>query len=464
MKIYLFVFFLFFSLFVQAQIFSNCYTIVAGKKVTQTGSVLIGHNEDDGGNLIINLHKVPRVTHSETEYNLTTGAKISQTEETYQLLWIETTQQNFGDFFMNEFGVTICSNVCASKEDTAIGQISYDLRKIVAERATSARQAVLIAGQLIDEIGYASSGRTYCFGDAYEVWIFAVAKGKHWIAQRVPDNEVAIIPNYYTIGEIDLSDSANFIGSSDIISYAIDRNWYKPDSNTIFNFRLAYGTQQSLSGNWNIPRHWAGINMLSKKSFLLTDNFPFSFEPNKKISINDFMTVLSSHFENTVFEVNKDSVNNPHSGKIHTICNSSTKFSVVAELHNTYSENNQNVVWFAPMNPCVNPYVPIHFTIDSFPSEYSNCNWNNAIKFHFDKEQNNYENNPEHASSFFNYRTLYINEKYWTRSNNAINQKLKIEKEAKQNFIGNNKGEISYEFLMKIYHEFSLKSHKVKSL
>ena len=449
-KIFFF-FLILFSFSIQAQTLTNCYTIAAGKDATQTGSVIIAHNEDDGGNLIVNLHKVPRVKHNETDYILTTGAKTSQIAETFELLWIETTQQNFGDFFMNQWGVTICSNACQSKEDTAIGHISYDFRKIIAERATNARHAVIIAGQLIDELGYASSGRTYCISDAYEVWIFAAVQGKHWVAQRVADDEIAIIPNYYTIKEIDLSDSLNFLGSDDIIDYAIDRKWYNPDSNNIFNFRLAYGTQKSLNAIWNIPRHWAGLNLLSDNDYSINDDFPFSFKTDKKVSINILKKVLSSHYENTDFEANTDSVDNPHSNKIHTICNSSTKFSVIVEFANTYPENNQNIIWFAPMNPCINPYIPIHFSIDSFPPQFTNRSWNNAVKYHFD-ETNNYENNPNHAYSIFNQQILFINEHYQFRSGEAKFQKQIFETEAKQKFIGNKKGEVSYQLLIKLYN------------
>jgi dipeptidase len=52
--------------------------------------------------------------------------------------------------------------------------------------------------------------------------------GKHWVAQRVPDDKVAPIPNCYTIQGIDLRDTVNFLGSPDIIEYAITRGWYDP--------------------------------------------------------------------------------------------------------------------------------------------------------------------------------------------------------------------------------------------
>ncbi len=53
--------------------------------------------------------------------------------------------------------------------------------------------------------------------------MLAVVKGKHWVAQRVPDDHIAIIPNYYTITTVNLTDTMNFYGSDDLVEYAIKK-------------------------------------------------------------------------------------------------------------------------------------------------------------------------------------------------------------------------------------------------
>ncbi len=251
----------------------NCYTIVAGRKATTTGCVIIGHNEDDFGDMIVNLYKVPATNQKDRVYKLSTGFEIPVTDKTYELLWIETTQVNFGDFFMNEWGVTICSNACQSKEDTAKGVLTYDFRRIIAERTHNSLEAVLFAGNLVEKYGYGNSGRTYIIADAYNVWLFSVVQGKRWVAQRVPDDEIAIIPNYYTIGEIDLKDSANYRASDDIISYAVIRGWYNYESGKPFNFREVYGSEKSLKAISNIPRHQQGIDIFSEETPMRTLKF-----------------------------------------------------------------------------------------------------------------------------------------------------------------------------------------------
>ena len=83
---------------------------------------------------------------------------------------------DFADSYLNEWGVTIASNACRSREDSTgltKGGISYWLRRLMAERARTAREAVQIGGELVEKYGYDSSGRTYCIADAQEAWLMA---------------------------------------------------------------------------------------------------------------------------------------------------------------------------------------------------------------------------------------------------------------------------------------------------
>ncbi len=451
----IFVLFIFLTVFFKF-LFSqkNCYTIVVGANASTTGSVIVGHNEDDKGDFIVNIYKVPSKKYDKTGfYKTIDNIEIPFKKKTASYLWFETTQHYFGDLFLNQWGVSVCSNASASKEKNAQGNIGYDLRKIIAEKAISAKSAVIIAGNLIDSLGYASSGRTYCIADAYEAWILSVVKGKKWIAQKVPDDEVVIIPNYYIIDTVNFKDSLNFIFSDSLKQYAIEKKWYNPDYNDIFSFREVYGSKKSLQGSWNIHRHIAGLNFLSSKKYLPNQKLPFSFKPAKKISKKDIQKVLIYHYENTKFELNKNKFKNPHQNKIHTICNKTTKFSIIFELHNTYPENNQNVVWYAPCNPCINPYLPIAFSIDSIPPEFYNRNWNEDISKHFDLDKNKIQANPLHAYSIFYKRNSKIDKNYWQEYDNAKKLKQKYEEKIEKRFKGYNKNELSYKILQEYYNE-----------
>lgn len=94
-----------------------------------------------------------------------------------------------------------------------------------------------------------------------------------------------VIPNNYVIDKIDLSDTENFMGSKDIIEYAISREWYNPQTDGEFSFRKAYTNPGSFTHPDNIKRQWAALYKLTGKEFERNpDKFPFSVKVEEKIT------------------------------------------------------------------------------------------------------------------------------------------------------------------------------------
>ncbi len=352
-----------------------------------TAPYFFAHNEDDSGVNLVNWYKVPRLSHQIGEnISLINGGQLPQVNETYSFLWLEMPGQPFADSFMNEYGVTIASDACQSKEDNPElenGGIGYYLRRIMAERAKSAKEAVKIAGEIVENIGYASSGRTYCIADPNEAWMMSVVNGKHWVAQRIPDNHVAIIPNYYTINNIDLTDTLNFLGSPDIIDYAIDRGWYDPESDKEFNFRLAYGKPSSINNVRNIAREWGAVNLLSVVNYELSDEFPFSFIPKNKVSVRDLMVVLKNHYEGTSLE--DKNIASPHDYDILPICRKDTQYGMITQLRSWLPIEIGAVMWLAPHRPCSHVFIPWYLGISKIPSKFTVGDYNSASENHFNK-------------------------------------------------------------------------------
>jgi dipeptidase len=377
--------FIFNFIFPQAESQYNCFSILVGKNATRDGSVLFAHNEDDGGINLVNWYKVPKLTHQNNEkINLITGGELEQADETNSFLWLEMPGQTFSDLYMNEWGVTVASDACSSKEDSLDlinGGIGYYLRRIMAERAKSAKEAIKIAGSIVDSIGYASSGRTYCIADPNEAWMMSIINGKHWVAQRIPDDQIAIIPNYYTIQDVDLNDTLNFLGSVDIIDYAIERSWYDPETDGNFNFRVAYGKPSSINAIRNIAREWRAINILSAVQYDISEEFPFSFKPVEKISIQDLMGVLQNHYENT--ELEDVNLVQPHKNKILPICRIDTQYGFVAQLRNWLPYELGSVLWLAPRRPCTQIFIPWYFSMTKIPSDFSMGSYESALENHF---------------------------------------------------------------------------------
>ncbi|MFO8234244.1 MAG: C69 family dipeptidase [Bacteroidales bacterium] len=379
----------------------DCFTVIAGKDATQSDAVVLAHNEDDHGENLVNWFKIPRKKHSEDEtITLKNGAEIPQAKTTWGYLWLEMPGQKFADSYMNEHGVTIASNACSSREDNpdlTEGGIGYWLRKIMAERAKTAKEAVMIGGELIEKYGYASSGRTYSIADPDEAWVMSVVNGKQWVAARVPDDEVMVIPNYYTLTEVDLEDESRFMGSPDLIEYAIERNWYNPEEGP-FNFREVYSNPRSLASIGNIARKWKGIELISDQEYALDETFPFTLKPGKKLKLTDFMRVLEDHYEGTKFDGSKNyQYGDPHSSGPHSICAATNQYGFVTELRSDMPVEIGAVMWLAPRRPCTQPFIPWHLGMDEIPADFALTDPETALKDHFDPPENILEKAEGHA-------------------------------------------------------------------
>jgi len=429
-KLFLILIFQLFFLFSFSQINPdfNCFTVIIGKNATADGSVLLAHNEDDYGELLVDLHKVPRIHFNIGDsLKLTNSISIARTSETFSYLWIEMPGQDFSDSYMNEYGVAITSNQSRSKLDNEQGNIGYFLRKIVIENAKSAREGVKIAGNLIEKYGYSYSGRTYSIADPKEGWVLEVVNGKHWVAQRVPDDEVMIIPNYYVINEVDLKDTVNFLGSADIVDYAISKGWYNPQNGKKFNFKLAYADQQGLNSNSNIARKWAAINRMSEKKFDFYADFPFTFKPKNKITLNELMEIMQNHYEDTEFDMNPDYNNgNPHVNMTMRICSESNQYSYIAQLRKGMPTDIGCIMWFAPRRPCIQPYIPFYFGINSIPENYERISYDKAFDLHFDAFHN--------LKTFFPNHSYWVYYKYASQTDNNYKNSIKTIKQIKNNF------------------------------
>ena len=405
----------------------NCFTVLAGKYATDDESVMLAHNEDDGGEQTVNLYKVPRVESKDSiEVRMKNGGILRLSPTTFAMIWLEMPGMEFSDSYQNEYGVTIVSDGCRSKEDQAIltdGGIGYWLRRAIALQAKTAREAVKIGGKLIEKYGYASSGRTYSIADNNEAWMLAAVNGKHWVAQRVPDDQVAVIPNYYTIGKIDLKDTLNFYGSKDLIDYARKRHWYKGDDDN-FNFRLAYGAQSSLEHPVNIERHFDAVNRLSDTKYAITDTLSFSFFAKDLIKLPDLFGVLRSHFEGTELDKsNNYALGSPH--KTHrAICAQSTQYGFVAQLRN-YVPNQLNPIWISFVHPCTHTFVPLYNGITGFSNDLHNfTDYQSALQHHFDK----FKRNKKHFFTTFLKDAEKVEKDYLNRIKKRKSAILKQEK------------------------------------
>jgi dipeptidase len=390
-------------LFAQRESDLDCFSILVGKNASTDGSVFFAHNEDDAGQNFVDIHKVPGLKHNLGEKQVFVNAldSIAEVEETYGYLWISGSCY-VEEQYLNEWGVAITSDGSRSKVTEGEAKIQHNLRRIVIERSKTARQAVKIAGALVEKYGYTHSGRTYLIADPNEAWVFEVTYSKHWIAKRLPDDEVAIIPNYFVINSFDSTDTLNYLSSPDIVEYAIDNGWYNPNKDSAFNFREVYCREDRRDALFNKARKWVILNKLSEKQYRINDNFPFSFKPKHKLSINDLMDALQNHYENTSYV--KSYYNGcPHSTNVDTlsVCNGFNDYSCITQLRNWLPPDIGNIMWIAPRYPCIQPFIPWYYGIMKVPPDYEKESYVNALRDFNIKNRDYKSMYPDHSCWVF---------------------------------------------------------------
>lgn len=365
----------------------GCYAVVVGKEASADGSVLLGHDEQNGGRRFVNLRVIPSLEHPPgTEVTLEHGGTLPEVSETYSFIWSENLGLSFSDAYINEWGVAVVSDGCPTREDSysalvtrgdiVEGGIGYMLRRLIVQRAKTAREGVHVAGDLLDRFGYWDSGRTLVIADPNEAWLLSIVRGKHWVAQRVPDDEVALLPNVHIISEIDLNDPDHFMGPPDIVDYAIKRGWFDPENSKSFRFSAAYN--QSGSAPWD-PRQERG-------RYLVTGHppdpsagpLPFSVKPDHPLTVKDVITILRD-----------DAISNIY-----------TQEGAVFQLRSELPPEIGCIYWRTSGEPRTGLLVPWYVGITETPASYYkpvDVHEQLTLSYHFNPSAETFNHDPEMA-------------------------------------------------------------------
>ena len=381
-----------------------CFSIVVGKQASADGYVLMGHNEDDGAPQVVNHHRVPRKKYPPgAKVTLRNGGQLDQVPQTWAYIWSEMPGMLFSDSYINEWGVSIASDNCPSREDQpeiTDGGIGYMLRALVAQRARTSREGVLLAGKLVQRFGYMDSGRTYVICDPDEGWLFCVVNGKHWLAKRVADDEIAMVANTYTVREVDISDSRNVLASDDIVEYAKARKWYDPQKNGPFDFAEVYANPGSAVHPSNLNRHRSGLSYVTAEPIPFGAELPFSVVPQRRASVATLMQVLRHD--------NKSKQAGPSDGPeegLCRICSGGTQTSFVAQLRRGIPADIGIVYWATLAPPRTSIYIPFYFGISAFPAGYRSVSKRPSMNFFSKKANSPFKADPREAFwTFTNFR------------------------------------------------------------
>ncbi len=371
-----------------------CFAVVVGRKASVDGSVLFGHSEQNCGPNLVHYRRIPRRRHAKgATIRLQGGALLPLPQETWSFLWTEAPGLEFSDNCFNEWGVAVACNGCPTKEDALervaergdiiAGGLGHLLPRLVAMHARTAREGVELAAELIKRFGYTGIGRTMTVADPNEAWVMSLVRGRQYLAVRVPDEMVVVIPNRHVIGEVtDLRDQANVIASADLIEYAISRGWYHPD-NGPFNFQTAYAAapEGSMEEQYGVcSRQWHGqaLVLAVEPAFPPSGLLPFAVRPAYLYGVQDVATVLRSHLEATQFDLESAHASgSPHEAECdidtsyaRCACNIATQESVIWQLRSWLPREVGCLAWRATGVPCTSTYTPWYSATGPIPAAF----------------------------------------------------------------------------------------------
>ena len=306
----------------------GCSTIVAGRLATTDGSVIGAHSNDGDGDTPGNINKVvakdwpkgsvrppgvPQVPHTFGYY----GAGYATMNE-YQVGMSEST----------------CGAVYVSRSKGGGGKALLnivDLGQIGLERGTTARDTITIMGTLGARYGFygsdseGGSGESLFVTDKTEAYIFHILpdsslSGAIWAAQRVPADHIAVVANCFTIRDVNLTDSANFLVSANMKDEAAKRGW-DPRSGPLDFAGLfspgEYGAHKYVDGRrmWGLYHLLAPEHKLSPfyDDIIKSKPYPATLKPAKKVSLTQLMAAMRFQYEGTEFDLTKGPAAGPWS-------------------------------------------------------------------------------------------------------------------------------------------------------
>ena len=271
-----------------------------------------------------------------------------------------------------------------------------DLVTIVLPYIHSAREGVLRTASLLEKYGtYEMNGMA--FADVNEIWWMETLGGHHWIAKRVPDDQYVVMPNESGIDSFDLDDAfgegTDHLCSADLREFIaenhliLDMNKEQdsaaggplsaPVSGT-FNPRLAFGTQSDADHVYNTPRAWYMLRYFNPRTakwdgpdaeFGPRDNdLPWSMKPERRITVEDFKYILSSHFQGTPYDPYNECGDTSMRGAFRVIGVNRTDFLALLQLRPYVPEEIRAVEWLTFGSNVFNTFVPFYTNTEKVPA------------------------------------------------------------------------------------------------
>ncbi len=378
-----------------------CTNLLVTKGASSDGSVMITYTCD--GEFHPHLEYTPAADYQPgdsleiTDRRGNTRGWISQVEHTYAVVNL-----------INEHQLAISETTFSGREKlrNSEGLLHYwDMMYLALQRVRTAREAIDVMTDLVTEYGYRSTGESFSIADPDEAWILEMigpgegGEGAQWVAVRVPDGFISCHANKARIGEFPLDDPENCLYSGNVISFAVEKGYYDPDSGEPFRFCEAYcpatpGNQRYADARvWSIFRRAAPSRGLSPDYHRAVEGaepYPLWIKPDKPLSLADVFSLMRDHYEGTAYDmtggIDAGPYGCPNRWRPMTfslddttvqyvwerpISTQQTGFSFVSQSRSWLPDPVGGVLWYGVDDTYTTCYFPLYCGIDAIPESYT---------------------------------------------------------------------------------------------
>ncbi len=377
----------------------NCSSFLVTKGASKDGSVMITYTCD--GEFLPHLEYIPAQDH-EPDATIpirgrggTIRGEVKQVPHTYAVVDL-----------MNEYQVAIGETTFGGRSElrNPDGLLHYFfLMSLALQRAKTAREAVKVMAELVEEYGYASTGESFSISDPDEAWIMEMigpgpgGKGAQWVALRIPDGYVSGHANMSRIGEFPLNDPDNCLYSAHVISFAEERGYYDKKSGKPFSFRYAYDPPKPSALRACAARVWSMFRRSAPSQNFSPDfqrgvedakPYPLWIKPDRKLSLQDVMHIMRDHYEGTPFDMTEGIDAGPFGCPVRCrnltwevdgiqyswerpISTQQTGFSFISQSRGWLPDPVGGVYWYGVDDTYTTCYFPLYCCIQDVPEPFT---------------------------------------------------------------------------------------------
>ena len=253
-----------------------------------------------------------------------------------------------------------------------------DLVTLVLPYIRSAREGVLRLGKLLEQYGtYESNG--IAFNDENEIWWMETIGGHHWIARRVADEECVVMPNQFGLDRFDFEDAFGAgkenLCSADLKTF-IEENHLDTNNDGCFNPRNCFGSRSDSDHVYNTPRAWFMGRYLCPTKYRWegdnadftpqSDNIPWSFVPERKVTVEDVKYILSSYYQGTPYNPYAHA-EDPRKGIYRTIGINRTGVMGICQIRSDVPDALKGVEWICFGSTSFDTVLPVYTNVAKLP-------------------------------------------------------------------------------------------------